>query len=210
MAGDTGDSFKLQDALGRHAVFQPFGDGLRGNVRELCERPLSARPFDHQFDAVHAAEQYTSGLLSSTYGLLHSLSAAAQYQPMVYKKQKRKRLAPARNPDEFEDYGQWLNAAIEGTTPAELGRYCEKSSQLIYKWQTSGSITSIPVQRLIAEWAQVDFEALRRLIVKTEEARALRKKVHMDVPKRSSPSLAKPTRSSSSKGQSKGKKVAQD
>jgi transcriptional regulator with XRE-family HTH domain len=92
---------------------------------------------------------------------------------MVDKPQQR--ITPADPPEDFDSFAEWLVASTgRRGMPSELAKYCGKDRQLIQRWLT-GSIPQGPeLRKLIAGWARVDYESLRALLYKTEEAKRAR------------------------------------
>jgi len=95
----------------------------------------------------------------------------------------QRRSDPAPNPDDYQSFTDWFSEAIapppDGLRgrPAALAKFCghESGGQHVSKWK-GGSIPEYPTVRKIAEWAQVDDEALVRLAMRDQERRAAAKK----------------------------------
>lgn len=99
----------------------------------------------------------------STASLLQLDWMRAKYQLMV---EKQKRITSAEDPGSYSSFTEWLKDAVgRRSMKAELSRYCGyEGNQHVNKW-LNGSIPKLPATwKLIAEWAQVDYNALRDLI----------------------------------------------
>jgi transcriptional regulator with XRE-family HTH domain len=74
------------------------------------------------------------------------------------------RVSPSVSPDAFTNFSLWLAAATDRYgMRAELATYCGVTNQHVHNW-LHGKVTRDPrLLRLISEWAQVDYVALRDL-----------------------------------------------
>lgn len=176
MSADTGATLDFKDPLCGD-LLPPLRDGLRSDLHESSQGPLGAGLFDKEIEggSVHGGQHYTDGLQLSTVGSLPLQPLPDEYLLMV-DKPPVKRVAPAHAPGDYESFTKWLDVAVgKGThygMPAALAKWCGVERQNVAKWQGGSLPEGQALQRKIAEWAQVDYEALRELIVRHREAKA--------------------------------------
>lgn len=108
---------------------------------------------------------YTARLDLATAGSLKNSTICVEHLHMV-----EKRPFIAESPAAFETFTAWLENAVRvHSFQQRLSEYTGVSPQNVQRW-LDGYIPRNPgVQKLIAEWAQVDYGQLRDLIDKTRE-----------------------------------------
>lgn len=170
---DTGATLDFKDPLCGD-LLAPLRDGLRSDLHQGGQGSLGAGLLDEQIEGgtVHGGQQYTSSLQLSTVSSLPSQPLPDEYLLMV-DKPPVKRVAPAPAPGDYDSFTKWLEDSIAHYgMPAALGRWCGVERQNVARWQGGSLPEGQALQRKIAEWAQVDYEALRELIARHREAKA--------------------------------------